>query len=189
MTQEVIPILSLWQPILASSVLIFAASSIVHMVFKYHNKEFRQLPSEEATLETLHQAGVSPGLYHFPHCASPQDMAKPEVAAKYARGPVGFLTVVASGVPNMGKYLIQWFLYIVLVGVFLAYLAGRTFGAGEHYLTVFRFVGTAAFLTYGVSSMIDSIWKGAPWSATCKHVFDGLVYSLLAAGVFGWLWP
>jgi len=22
-----------------------------------------------------------------------------------------------------------------------------------------------------------------------KHAFDGLVYGLLTAGVFGWLWP
>jgi hypothetical protein len=33
------------------------------------------------------------------------------------------------------------------------------------------------------------VWKQKPWSMTFKHVFDGLVYALLTAGVFGWLWP
>ena len=35
----------------------------------------------------------------------------------------------------------------------------------------------------------ESIWKGQSWSTTLKFVFDGLVYGLLTAGVFGWLWP
>jgi hypothetical protein len=28
-----------------------------------------------------------------------------------------------------------------------------------------------------------------PWSMTFKEVIDGLVYGLLTAGTFGWLWP
>jgi hypothetical protein len=35
----------------------------------------------------------------------------------------------------------------------------------------------------------QSIWWRRRWSSTIKHMFDGLVYALLAAGVFGWLWP
>jgi hypothetical protein len=27
------------------------------------------------------------------------------------------------------------------------------------------------------------------WGATIKEVIDGLVYGLLTAGTFGWLWP
>jgi hypothetical protein len=27
------------------------------------------------------------------------------------------------------------------------------------------------------------------WSMTIKEVVDGLVYGLLTAGTFGWLWP
>jgi hypothetical protein len=36
---------------------------------------------------------------------------------------------------------------------------------------------------------MKSIWFGQPWSATVKDVLDGLIYGLLTAGVFGWLWP
>jgi hypothetical protein len=27
------------------------------------------------------------------------------------------------------------------------------------------------------------------WGTTIRHVVDGLVYALLTAGAFGWLWP
>ena len=71
----------------------------------------------------------------------------------------------------------------------VAYLTGRTIGAGAEYLTVFRVAGTAAFLGFAGASASESIWKAMPWSVTLKHIFDGLIYSLLTAGVFGWLWP
>lgn len=184
-----IPILSLWLPIVVSAVLVFIASSILHMVFTYHHKEYRKLPNEDDALEALRRGGVTPGLYHFPHCSTPADMKNPDMADKYAKGPVGFMSVVPNGLPNMGAYLAKWFGFLVVVGVFIAYLAGRTFAPGADYLAVFRFVGTVAFLTYGVGQIADTIWKGAPASATVKNAFDGLIYALVTAGAFGWLWP
>jgi hypothetical protein len=50
-------------------------------------------------------------------------------------------------------------------------------------------VGTAAFLAYGLANLSNSIWKGQTWSMTIKEVIDGLVFALLTAGTFGWLWP
>ena len=158
------------------------------MVFKYHNKEFRRLPDEDSTLESLRQAGVTQGLYHFPHCASMKEMGDPDMLEKMERGPVGFLTVMPSGPPAMPKFLTLWFLYTLLVGVFVAYISGRTLGPDAEYLAVFRLTGTIAFMTYGLSQMVDSIWKGTPWSVTAKGIFDGLVYALVTAGAFGWLW-
>jgi hypothetical protein len=32
-----------------------------------------------------------------------------------------------------------------------------------------------------------STFKG--FGVTFKHIFDSLIYALLTAGVFGWLWP
>ena len=89
----------------------------------------------------------------------------------------------------MPKHLAQWFVYCLIVGTFSAYIAGRTLGGGTEYLAVFRTVGTAAILGYAVGNLWDPIWKGQPWGMTLKHVFDGVVYALVTAGVFGWLWP
>jgi hypothetical protein len=184
-----ISIPDLWMPIVASAVFIFILSAILHMVFKYHHSDFRPLPDEASVLDKLRSAGVTPGLYHFPYCANHKDMGTPEMLEKMNKGPVGFMTIFPSGPPAMGKYLGLWFGYTVLVSVFVAYIAGRTLESGADYLEVFRFAGTVAFMSYGVGNVVNSIWKGQPWKATLKEVFDGLLYSLLTGGTFGWLWP
>ena len=111
------------------------------------------------------------------------------MVAKLKAGPVGLFNVFPSGPPAMGKYLAQWFVYTVIVGVFVGYLVGRSVGPGAEYMTVFRLVATAAFLVYAVGEPVSSIWKGQKWSTTARHMFDGLLYSLLTAGAFAWLWP
>ena len=35
----------------------------------------------------------------------------------------------------------------------------------------------------------DAIWFGRPWSSAWKVLGDALLYGLMTAGVFGWLWP
>jgi hypothetical protein len=84
---------------------------------------------------------------------------------------------------------VKWFIFCLVISLFVAYVAGRTLGPGTEYLAVFRIVGTVAFLGYSGSQATDSIWKGQSWGTTIKHIFDGLVYGLLTAGMFGWLWP
>jgi hypothetical protein len=182
-------ITALWLPILVSAVVVFVASSIIHMVLPYHKKTYGKLPDEGKLLGAMRKAGVAPGMYAFPRAADHKDMSSPEMLEKYEAGPVGFMNVLPSGAPKMGKSLVMWFLYSVVIGVFVAYLAGRTLGPDASYLAVHRVAGCTAFLAYAFAHLSDSIWKGVPWSATAKDVFDGLVYGLLTGGVFGWLWP
>jgi hypothetical protein len=99
------------------------------------------------------------------------------------------MTVLPSGPPAMPKFLGLWFAYCLIIGVFVAYLTGHTVASGVNYLAVFRVAGTAAFMSYGLACISNAIWKGQPWAVTFKEVFDGLVYALLTAGTFGWLWP
>jgi hypothetical protein len=89
----------------------------------------------------------------------------------------------------MGKSLVLWFVYSIVVSFFSAYISGRALATGANYLHVFRFVGSTAFLSYSIALVQDSIWYSKSWSTTLKSVFDGLVYALLTAGTFGWLWP
>jgi hypothetical protein len=184
-----VPITELWLPILLSAVFVFIASSIFHMVLPFHKSDYRKLPEEDRVLDSLRSAGVTPGrTYHFPFCKH-NEWNTPEAQAKFKRGPVGLLTIIPSGPPTMGKYLALWFLFCVIVSVFVAYLTGRTLARGTEYMEVFRVAGTAAFLAYGVSQIQDSIWKAQTWGVTFKQIFDGLIYALLTAGTFGWLWP
>jgi hypothetical protein len=54
---------------------------------------------------------------------------------------------------------------------------------------VFRIVGAVGFLAYAAGQVPAAIWMGKPWSVAAKDVFDGLLYGLVTAGTFGWLWP
>jgi hypothetical protein len=179
---------ALWLPIVLSAVIVFIASSILHMVFKYHQSDCHRLDNEDQTLAALRTAGLKPGYYHFPYTTH-QDMKSPAVQEKFKQGPVGIMTILPSGPPAMGKYLGSWFGYCLVIGLFTAYLLFQTLSKGAPYLLVFRCAGIAAFMAYGLGPLANSIWKGQPWSMTLKEVFDGLIYGSLVAGTFGWLWP
>jgi hypothetical protein len=89
----------------------------------------------------------------------------------------------------MRRNLTLWFLYALVVTTFAAYVAGRALPPGSPYLAVFRFVGVTAFIGYSVALWQMSIWYRRAWSITVKATVDGLLYALLSAGTFGWLWP
>ena len=176
-------------PILVAAVFVFVVSSLIHMVFKWHKSDYSSLAKESEAADGLRASNPAPGVYTLPHCADMKEMGSPEMQAKYKRGPVAMIVVMANGNPPMGKLLGLWFGYSLLVGLFCAYIAGRTLDTGTHYLAVFRVVGAVAFMSYGLPNLVDSIWKGFPWSASLRHAFDGLLYALVTAGTFGWLWP
>jgi hypothetical protein len=183
-----VPLTALWLPILLSAVIVFIVSSILHTVLTYHQSDCRQIPDEANVLAALRKVGLERGFYYFPF-GSHKEMKSPAMVEKYKQGPVGMLTVFPSGPPAMPKFLGMWFGYCLVIGFFVAYLTGRTVAPGTNYLAVFRVAGTAAFLAYGLGQLSNSIWKGQPWSMTIKEVLDGLLYGLLTAGTFGWLWP
>jgi hypothetical protein len=184
-----VPLLSLPIPILLSAVIVFVVSAIIHMVLPYHRNDFRRLPRESEVLAALRPFKIPPGDYMMPYGGSPAAMKDPAYLEKMQKGPVVLATVLPSGPPAMGSSLLLWFLYCNVIAVFAGYIAGRALPPGADYLEVFRFVGTAAFMGYALALLQNSIWYRRSWAATLKSVFDGLVYALLTAGTFGWLWP
>jgi hypothetical protein len=184
-----IPLATLWLPILLSAVIVFFASYIMHMVLAYHKSDYRKLPDEDRVTDALRDAGVTRGpAYFFPYCSF-KEMKSAPVIEKMKRGPVGLLTVLPSRPPAMGKNLVQWFLYCVVISIFAAYISGRTLAPGTDFLQVLCVVGTAAFLGYGAAHAQESIWSGRSWVVTFKHLFDSVIYAALTATTFGWLWP
>lgn len=184
-----VPVMTLWLPILLSAVIVFVASSIIHMALPYHKNDLRKLPRQDEIREALRPFAIPPGDYCMPRPDSPAEMKKPEFLEKYKAGPVALITVLPSGPPTMAASLVLWFLYCVVVGVFAAYIAGRALSAGAYYLQVFRFAGCTAFLGYSLALLQSSIWYKRNWGTTILSMFDGLLYGLLTAGTFGWLWP
>jgi hypothetical protein len=179
---------ALWLPVVLAAVVVFIASSIMHIVLPYHRSDCSQLPDEDKALAMLRSGGLKPGYYMFPF-GTHKNMRSPEMQEKFKQGPVGTMIVRPSGPIVMGKFLGQWFGFCLLIGFFTAYVTGRTVAPGANYLAVFRVAGTVAFMAYGLGNLANGIWKGEPWGMVTKEVIDGLVYGLLTAGVFGWLWP
>jgi hypothetical protein len=189
MEVHMVPVLSLVIPILLSAVIVFVASAIMHMVLSYHRNDLRPLPKEAEVADALRKFAIPPGDYALPCGGSSSAMKDPAFIEKMTKGPVVVMTVMPSGPPAMASSLALWFLYTLVVGVFAAYVAGRALGPGADYLAVFRFAGTTAFCSYSLALLQHSIWYKRNWGTTVKSMLDGLVYALLTAGVFGWLWP
>jgi len=180
---------ALWLPIVGASAILLVAGFVLWMVLPLHKGDFRPFPDEAAVGAVLRGQQLAPGQHIIPHMKDPKEMKDPAMVAKYIQGPVGFLVLANPGAPALGKNLLQMFLYHVVVSIFVAYLAVHTLAAGATYLAVFRVTGTVASLAYASATIPSAIWYGRPWSAVWKEVFDGLVWGLLTAGTFGWLWP
>ena len=178
---------TLWLPIVLSAVFVFIVSSIIHMFVGYHLKDFRKLPDEDNVMDALRDFNIEPGDYLMPNPESRAQMQSEDFQAKVKRGPVAYLTV-RSPDSNMARNFILWFLYCIIISVFSAYLGTHAVGADGDYLDVFRFVGCAAFMGYSLAFIQDGIWVGKNWPAVARSVLDGLVYALVTAGTFGWLW-
>ena len=115
-----VPLMSLWLPILVSAVLVFIASSVIHMMIGYHRADYRRVPAEDDTAEALRKAAIPPGDYMLPSPGSRNAMKDPVFREKLTKGPVVFMTVVRPGPPAMGPQLIQWFIYCVVVSILTA---------------------------------------------------------------------
>jgi hypothetical protein len=180
---------ALWIPILLSAVFVFAVSSLIHMMLQYHKNDFKKLPNEDAVMDALRKFDIPEGDYLMPCAGTAKAMRSQEFIQKWTKGPVAMMTFMKSGTHKMGQSLTLWFLYSVVVNIFAAYICDRALGPGANYLKVLRFVGCSAFMGYSFALCQNSIWYKRNWAATIRTMFDGLIYALVTAGTFGWLWP
>ena len=179
----------LWLPILLSAVAVFLASSIIHMATPWHKSDYPKLPNEDKVRDALRPLAIAPGDYFIPRPSSREEMRSPAFADKLKQGPVMMLTVMPNGPSPMSRSLLQWFLYSAVVGVFAGYVAGRALPPAADSLRIVQFVGVTAFVAYSVALWQMSIWWHRAWLTTIKATVDGVIYALLTAGVFVWLWP
>ena len=181
-----IAITSLWLPIVLSAVLVWIASAVVWTVMPHRRREFAGLPDEAAARAALRAA---PAEYVVPYAHDAAAMKDPDYVRKMEEGPVAFVRVLPPGRPGMAKPMLLSFLYYLIVGVLVAYLASRTLDPAAHYLAVFRVAGAVAWTAHFFAAVPDSIWFGKPWTSTAKLLVESLVYACLTAGAFGSLWP
>jgi hypothetical protein len=180
--------LSLWLPILLSAVFVFVLSAVIYMALPWHKGDFGKMPDEDKIRAALRPFNVPPGDYLLPACID-GNYQSAEHKAKLDEGPNQIVTVLPKGCASMGPTFVQWFAYLVAVGFFTAYVTIHAVPAQAPYLAVFRIAGAVAFLAHAAALWPQSIWYRRSWSTTVKSTIDGLVYALVTAGTFAWLWP
>jgi hypothetical protein len=178
----------LWLPILLSAIGVFIASSLIHMVLRWHNGDYRKLPNEDEVRMAILNGHPTPGQYMLPHCVA-KTMGESDIKRKFAEGPIGILALKAAGAPKMGPMLLQWFIYVLLLGAVVGYLGSRTLGPDAAFVNVFRLVATVSFLAFVCGSIQNGIWMGKQWRSVALDAVDALIYGVVSGAIFGWLWP
>lgn len=174
---------TLWMPILLSAVFVWIASFLTHMVLPHHKGEWKGLPDEAKAADAM--AGVGAGRYMIPY-GDMKDFKTPEFEEKMKRGPNG-IVVIWPGPVNMGQNLVLTLLFYVLVGVIIAFLGSKALTGAEAYMDRFTFVAVAAFAAHGLGWMSYFIWYRI--GSFVPNLFDAILYALVTAGTFAWLWP
>ncbi|CAG1009010.1 hypothetical protein BURK1_03604 [Burkholderiales bacterium] len=180
---------ALWLPILLASVLVFVASSIIHMALPWHRGDYPALPDEDQVRGALRRFAIPPGDYMIPRASSMDEFRTPQFAEKLAQGPVMIVTVLRNGPFSMGRNLTLWFAYCVVVSILAAYVTGRALPEGASYMRVFQLAGAVAFAGYALALWQMWIWYHRALGTTIRATIDGLLYALLTAGALAWLWP
>jgi len=180
----------LWLPIVVSAVIVFVVSALMWTVMPHHKKEWAGLKEEAGILEALRKSAPAPGLYMFPWTDDPKERQSDAMKKRYSEGPTGMLTVIdGAAMLNMGPMMVKSVIFYLVVAFFAAYVAHHALPVGADYLKVFQIVGSVGFMAFAFGSVPESIWFGRPWSSWLLQAVDSLIYALLMAGTFGWLWP
>jgi hypothetical protein len=178
---------ALWLPIVASSVFIFFVSWIIHMALPWHKGDFKKLPNEDVALDALRPLNIPPGDYVAPRCDDMKQMKSPEFQAKWQRGPV-FVATFLPGKMQMGKSLTLWFLYLLVISYFAAYVGYHAAAFTAIPVHSRRLIAVTAFLGYGGALCQQSIWWGRSWGVTIRSLIDAAIYAAVTAFTFCWLW-
>ena len=181
-------LVDLWLPIVLSAVTVFVASALAWTVSPHHKADYKGLSDEASFLDAV-RAGIGAGQYMFPWCDM-KDMKDPDRKAKWEKGPHGVL-IVWPGKPNMGKNMTFTVIFFLVASALVAYIASVALAGNPSptYLEVFRISGTAAIMAYCLGLIPNAIWFGRSARSVVLDIVDGVVYGLLTAGFFGWLWP
>jgi hypothetical protein len=116
-------------------------------------------------------------------------MKSPGMAEKFAEGPLAMVALKPGAAMNMGKSLLQWFLFCLVVSLLSALLAAHTIATGAPSAHVFHVLALVAFLGHAMGPITDAIWWSHPWRSSFKYIVDGLIYAVIVGATFMWLWP
>ncbi len=180
---------TLWTPIIATAIGIFVASSLIHMVFKWHLSDYRPLANEDAVRAALGAGTPTPGLYVVPYCTDMKEMGSESMMKKLNDGPNAYITVRPNGMPSMGVILGQWFLLTLVVAAIVAVVTAIAVAPGAaNAASAGQLAGMITFLAYLVGSVCNAVWMGKSWGSTAKDALDAAIYGAITGVIFLKLW-
>ena len=150
-----VPLMSLWMPILLSAVIVFVAAFVAWSVLPHHRSDWVSIPKEETLLVALRGLELGRGQYVFPRAATAEGAKDEGAKEKLAAGPVGSLIIADA--PNMKRSLIRYFLFCLFISFMIGYIGHAAIPAGAGYVHVFRVLGTVGFLAFS-SAEIPAVW-------------------------------
>lgn len=180
-------LLSLWLPILLSTLAVHICSTIAWMLLPHHKHEWNKLPNQEDAVKELGDKNLAAGQYFFPHAHTPEEMSSDQFRELYERGPWGTLNLFPAK-PSMGVNIGLTILYFLIASTLIAYLATMAFEGRPNpsFMSVFRFVGTAGIVAYCCGGWPNAIWFKRK---IAMDFIDGVVYGLVTGLIFAALWP
>lgn len=180
-------LLSLWLPILVTTVVLFLASFLAWVVLPHHKPDYRRWPDEDALLQFMRESGAAPGEYLFP-LIDQKDLREDWAVRRYEEGPWGMVTVWPAR-PNMGANMIKTVLFFLVVTVLIAWLGQAALPPGAAFGQVFPFIGVTGILAHTAGGVCREIWFTRPLRAKIMDAIDGIAFGLLTGLVFALLWP
>jgi hypothetical protein len=181
------PITSLLVPIVAATVAVFVLSMLIQMA-PWHKRDFGNVPNDDAVLNTIRDLNIPPGDYCVPSPRLPSGERNPDFVEKWAKGPSVTMTVIGPS-SSMGRYLGQWFAFVLLVAGISAWMTGTIIQPGGNSHAIVHYAAIVTFLSYSLGAWPISIWYHRKWSTAFKSAFDAILYAVTTGLVFCWLWP
>jgi hypothetical protein len=201
-----IHIADLWLPILVSAAAVWFAAAVSWMALPHHKGDFKKLANEDAAMSAVRNLSIAPGVYFFPHMQD-HDKAKtdPVMKEKFENGPHGLLQIWSPTVfapARMGRNMVMIFIFYIIVGVFIAYLAtlaaipasgspiaGAALQRGSDFMTVFRFTATAGVMAYCLAGIPLDICFNKPLRNMLANLIDGIAFGVITGAIFAMMWP
>ena len=103
-------------------------------------------------------------------------------------GPWGTLNIWSRQV-NMGRNLLQSFVFYLVTSFFVAYLGTLALEPESAFSKVFQVTGTAGILAYAFGHVPNSIWFGTHRRPMWMDVIDGVCFGLITGLIFAAFWP
>ena len=179
---------TLWLPILLSSIAVFFASFLAWVVIGHHAPDWSEIPDEGNVIDFIRAQGLRPGQYIFPMARTKEAMADEAKKQRILSGPWGTLNIWGRQV-NMGRNLLQSFVFYLVTSFFIAYLATLALAPGATFSKVFQVTGTAGILAYAFGHVPNSIWFGTHRRPMLMDIIDGVCFGLITGLIFAAFWP